>query len=90
MKQEMNDQDVLLVKEKNESKLKAVKGFDENGKLQTELPNKPTSPVSWKLIDMGIHWKTFLPTFIGSIKTRLNFDFSGYQPIWLKNSRCIG
>jgi hypothetical protein len=46
MKQEMNDQDVLLVKEKNESKLKAVKGFDENGKLQTELPNKPTSPVS--------------------------------------------
>lgn len=40
MKQEINDQDVLLVKDKNESKLKAVKGFDENGKLETELSNQ--------------------------------------------------
>ena len=40
MEQKMNDQEVLLVKGKNESKVKAVKGFDENGKLQTELPKQ--------------------------------------------------
>ena len=38
MEQKAKDQDVLLVKEKNESKLKAVIGFDNDGKLKTEPP----------------------------------------------------
>ena len=40
MEQKLNDQEVLLVKEKDESKLKAVGGFDNNGKLKTELPKQ--------------------------------------------------
>ena len=45
MEQKINDQDVLLVKEKNESKLKAVKGFDENGNWKPNFRTKPTPPV---------------------------------------------
>ena len=40
MKQKMNDQEELLVKEKDESKLKAAVGFDNNGMLKTELPKQ--------------------------------------------------
>ena len=53
MEQKTNDQDVLLVKEKNESKLKAVVGFDEDGKLKTEPPKQANADSFLKIDKNG-------------------------------------
>jgi hypothetical protein len=75
MKQEMNDQDVLLVKEKNESKLRAVKGFDENGKLQTELPNQANAESFLKIDKYGNPLENFFSNFHRQYQNPTEFRF---------------
>lgn len=75
MKQEMNDQEVLLVKEKNESKLRAVKGFDENGKLQTELPNEANAASFLKIDKYGNPLENFFSNFHRQYQNPTEFRF---------------
>ncbi len=75
MEQEMNDQNVLLVKEKNESKLKAVKGFDENGKLQTELPNQANATSFLKIDRYGNPLENFFTNFQRQYQNPSDFRF---------------
>jgi hypothetical protein len=75
MEQKMNDQDVLLVKEKNESKLKAVKGFDENGKLQTELPKQANAAVFLKFDRLGNPLENFFTNFQRQYQNPSEFRF---------------
>ena len=75
MKQEINDQDVLLVKEKNESKLRAVKGFDENGKLQTELPNQANAASFLKIDKYGNPLENFFSNFHRQYQNPTEFRF---------------
>jgi hypothetical protein len=75
MEQEMNDQNVLLVKEKNESKLKAVKGFDENGKLQTELPNQTNAASFLKIDRYGNPLENFFTNFQRQYQNPSDFRF---------------
>ena len=75
MKQEINDQDVLLVKEKNESKLKAVKGFGENGKLQTELPNQANVASFLKIDKYGNPLENFFSNFHRQYQNPTEFRF---------------
>lgn len=75
MKQEINDQDVLLVKEKNESKLRAVKGFDENGKLQTELPNQANAVSFLKIDKYGNPLENFFSNFHRQYQNPTEFRF---------------
>lgn len=75
MEQKINDQSVLLVKEKKESKLKAVKGLDENGKLQTEVP-KQTNVGSFLKIDrFGNPLENFLTNFHRQYQNPTEFRF---------------
>ncbi|HPG34511.1 MAG TPA: DUF3945 domain-containing protein, partial [Lentimicrobium sp.] len=75
MKQEINDQDVLLVKEKNESKLKAVKGFDENDKLKTELPNQANVASFLKIDRYGNPLENFFTNFHRQYQNPTEFRF---------------
>jgi len=75
MEQKMNDQDVLLVKEKNESKLKTVKGFDENGKLQTELPKQANAAVFLKFDRLGNPLENFFTNFQRQYQNPSEFRF---------------
>ena len=63
MEQKMNDQDVLLVKEKDESKLKAVGGFDNDGKLKTELPKQANAGGFLKIDRFGNPLESFFTNF---------------------------
>ncbi|WP_346862935.1 DUF4099 domain-containing protein [uncultured Draconibacterium sp.] len=75
MEQKLKDQDVLLVKEKNESKLKAVSGFGEDGKLKTELP-KQTNTASFLKIDRhGNPLENFFTNFQRQYKNPTDFKF---------------
>ncbi len=75
MEQKMNDQDVLLVKEKNESKLKAVKGFDENGKLKTELPKQANAASFLKIDRFGNPLENFFTNFQRQYQNPTDFRF---------------
>lgn len=75
MEQKMNDQDVLLVKGKNESKVKAVKGFDENGKLQTELPKQTNAAGFLKIDRFGNPLENFFTNFQRQYQNPSDFRF---------------
>jgi hypothetical protein len=75
MEQKKNDQDVLLVKEKNESKLKAVNGFDENGKLQTEFPNQDNATSFLKIDRYGNPLENFFTNFQRQYQNPSDFRF---------------
>lgn len=75
MEQKMKDQDVLLVKEKNESKLKAVSGFGEDGKLKTELPKQTNSASFLKIDRHGNPLENFFTNFQRQYKNPTDFKF---------------
>lgn len=75
MEQEMKDQDVLLVKEKNESKLKAVSGFDEDSKLKTELPKQANAASFLKIDRHGNPLENFFTNFQRQYKNPTDFQF---------------
>lgn len=71
----MNDREVLLVKEKNAQKVKAVKGIDENGKLQTATPNQ-VNIGSFLKIDKGSDaLDSFFTNFSQQYKNPSDFRF---------------
>lgn len=75
MKQEMNDHDVLLVKEKNESNVKAVVGFDNNGKLKTAPPEQANSDSFLKIDKNGYVLENFFTNFHRQYKNPTDFLF---------------
>lgn len=75
MEQKLKDQDVLLVKEKNESKLKAVTGFDKNGKLKTEIPKQVNSDSFLKIDRHGNPLENFFTNFQRQYKNPTDFQF---------------
>ena len=75
MKQEINDQDVLLVKGKNESNLKAVRDFDENGRLQTESPNQANVASFLKIDRYGNPLENLFANFHRQYKNPTEFRF---------------
>ncbi|SHE50568.1 Protein of unknown function [Mariniphaga anaerophila] len=75
MKQDTKEQDVLLVKEKNEAKLKAVTGFDENGKLKTEAPKQANSASFLKINRHGNPLENFFTNFNRQYKNPTDFQF---------------
>jgi hypothetical protein len=75
MEQKMKDQDVLLVKEKGESKLKAVTGFDEDGKLKTELPKQANAESFLKIDNYANPLESFFTNFQRQYKNPTDFQF---------------
>ncbi len=75
MEQKMNDQDVLLVKEKKESKLKAVGGFDNDGKLKTELPKQVNAAGFLKIDRFGNPLENFFTNFRRQYQNPSDFRF---------------
>jgi hypothetical protein len=75
MEQKMNDQDVLLVKEKDESKLKAVGGFDNDGKLKTELPKQANAGGFLKIDRFGNPLENFFTNFQRQYQNPTDFRF---------------
>ncbi len=75
MEQKINDQDVLLVKEKNESKLKAVVGFDNDGKLKTAPPKQANSDSFLKIDKNGYVLENFFTNFHRQYKNPTDFHF---------------
>ena len=75
MEQKMKDQDVLLVKEKGESKLKAVTGFDEDGKLKTESPKQANAESFLKIDRNGNPLENFFTNFQRQYKNPTDFQF---------------
>ncbi len=75
MEQKMNDQDVLLVKEKDENKLKAVVGFDNDGKLKTELPKEANAGGFLKIDRFGNPLESFFTNFHRQYQNPSEFRF---------------
>lgn len=75
MEQKMKDQDVLLVKEKGESKLKAVTGFDNDGKLKTELPKQANVESFFKIDRYANPLESFFTNFQRQYKNPTDFQF---------------
>ncbi len=75
MEQKMKDQDVLLVKEKGESKLKAVTGFDNDGKLKTELPKQANAESFFKIDRYANPLESFFTNFQRQYKNPTDFQF---------------
>ena len=75
MEQKINDQEVLLVKEKNESKLKAVVGFDNDGKLKTAPPKQANSDSFLKIDKNGYVLENFFTNFHRQYKNPTDFHF---------------
>lgn len=75
MEQKMKDQDVLLVKDKSESKLKAVSGFGEDGKLKTEVPKQAHSASFLKIDRNGNPLENFFTNFQRQYKNPTDFHF---------------
>ena len=75
MEQKTNDQEVLLVREKNESKLKAVVGFDDDGKLKTEPPKQANSDSFLKIDKNGYVLENFFTNFHRQYKNPTDFEF---------------
>lgn len=75
MEQKTNDQDVLLVKEKDESKLKAVVGFKNDGKLKTELPKQVNAAGFLKIDRFGNPLENFFTNFQRQYQNPSDFRF---------------
>lgn len=73
MEQKTNDQEVLLVKEKNEGKLKAVVGFDDDGKLKSEPPKQANSDSFLKIDKNGYVLNNFITNFHRQYRSSLRY-----------------
>lgn len=75
MEQKMSDQNVLLVKEKSESKLNVVTGFGEDGKFKTEAPKQANSESFLKIDRNGNPLENFFTNFQRQYKNPTDFQF---------------
>ena len=76
MDKNLKDQDVLLVKEKNNDELKVVKGINsESGKLDTVSPKPENQPDFMKIDKHGNMLENFLENFSRQFKNPTHFLF---------------
>ena len=89
MEQKMSDQNVLLVKEKNESKLKAVTGFGKDGKLKTEVPKQANSESFLKIDRNGNPLENFFTNFQRQYKNPTDFQFFKVPAILVEKTAIV-
>lgn len=74
MDEKLKDQDVLLVKEKDDYELKAVSGIDKNGKLNTVEANAENSSQFMKFDRSGNALENFMSNFLRQAKNPTQFQ----------------
>ncbi|TDD77204.1 DUF3945 domain-containing protein [Flavobacterium caseinilyticum] len=67
--------EILLVLDKEKKKIQAVKGIDENGKLETVEPTKKNQNQFMRVDKQGDLFSNFLSNFFSQLKNPTNFSF---------------
>lgn len=67
--------EILLVLDKEKKKIQAVKGIDENGKLETVDANKKNQNQFMKVDKHGDFLSNFFSNFVSQLKNPTNFSF---------------
>ncbi len=67
--------EILLVLDKEKMKIMAVKGIDENGKLETVEPSKKNQNQFMRVDKQGDLFSNFFSNFISQLKNPTNFSF---------------
>lgn len=67
--------EILLVLDKEKKKIHAVKGIDENGKLETIDPTKKNQNQFMKVDKQGDFFSNFFSNFFSQLKNPTNFSF---------------
>ena len=75
MNENVNDQDVLLVTDKKDNKLKVVERIGEDGKLKTHAPNQKNEAQFLKLDKQGNVLDNFFSNFNRQYKDPTHFQF---------------
>jgi len=75
MNENVNDQDVLLVTDKKDNKLKVVERIGEDGKLKTHAPNQKNEALFLKLDKQGNVLDNFFSNFHRQYKDPTHFQF---------------
>ena len=75
MNENVNDQDVLLVADKKDNKLKVVEGMGEDGKLKNLAPNQKNEAQFLKLDKQGNVLDNFFSNFRNQYKNPTHFQF---------------
>lgn len=69
------EHDVLLVNDKKTNKIQAVKGLDENGKLETVPATKKNQPQFMRVDKHGDFFSNFFSNFFSQLKNPTQFSF---------------
>jgi len=75
MNENVNDQDVLLVADKNDNKLNVVEGMGDVGELKTNTPNQKNEALFLKLDKQGNVLDNFFSNFHRQYKDPTHFQF---------------
>jgi len=75
MNENLNDQDVLLVADKKDNKLKVVEGMGEDGILKTHTPNQKNEALFLKLDKQGNVLDNFFSNFHRQYQDPTHFQF---------------
>lgn len=75
MADNIKDQDVLLVKEQGDEKLKVVSGIDNDGKLKTAPPTKQHALDFMKIDKHSDVLENFFSNFMRQVKEPKHFGF---------------
>ena len=75
MDEKLNNQDVLLVKEKDSDKLKVVSGIEKDGKPKSVEPQKENEPQFLRIDKSGNALDNFLSNFQRQYKDPTHFQF---------------
>lgn len=67
--------DILLVLDKEKKKIQAVKGIDENGKMETIDPSKKNQDQFMRVDKNGDFFSNFFSNFLRQLKNPTNFSF---------------
>lgn len=67
--------EILLVLDKEKKKIQAVKGIDENGKLETVEPRKKNQNQFMRVDKQGDFFSNFFSNFVSQLKNPTNFSF---------------
>ena len=67
--------EILLVLDKEKKKIQAVKGIDENGKLETVEPTKKNQNQFMRVDKQGDFFSNFFSNFFSQLKNPSNFSF---------------
>src|SRR3990167_11239909 len=67
--------EILLVLDKEKKKIQAVKGIDENGKLETVDPTKENQSQFMRVDKHGDFLSNFFTNFVSQLKNPTKFSF---------------